>query len=102
MLKRKIKLSKAFSNSIVNYLEYKTNNFTEKQAFQKLELIYLLAKKIALQKNYPLKKISYKNSKNLQYFVVLEHAVLFKLTEKEMELKYFVAVKRFKKPLQTI
>jgi HD superfamily phosphohydrolase YqeK len=99
MLKRKIKLSKAFSNAIVSYLEYKTNHFTEKQAFQKLELIYFLAKKIASQKNYPLKKIKYRNSKNLQYFVFLEHAILFKLSEKEMVLKYFVAVKRFKKPL---
>ena len=52
----------------------------------KISFAQVQSKKIALQKNYPLKKISYKNSKNLQYFVVLEHAVLFKLTEKEMEL----------------
>lgn len=52
---------------------------------------------IASLKKYPHKKISYKNSKNIQYFIYEKHIIMFELMNDKMFLKYFVAAKRIKK-----
>lgn len=43
-----------------------------------------------------------KFKKQLQYFIIEQHVVFFKITTTQLQVKYFIAVKRIKKPWQLL
>jgi hypothetical protein len=93
----KVRFSKSFDNSLLSYKLYKHSELVH--FISKLKKITRELEKIAIQKKHLSKKVQYSNSKGLNYFVVEQHAVFFKITKTQLQVKYFVAVKRIKKPL---
>lgn len=97
---RQIIESKSFINALNKYFNYKSGNYEDAiHARKKYNQILMQIIIKAGIKKYPHKKIVYKNSKNLQYFVFEQHLILFELTNDKMSLKYFVAAKRIKKDI---
>ncbi len=96
-----IKLAKSFSKALLNYQKYKTTTKVNEtlHLLSKIDKITKELIKIANQKKHLSTIVQYGNSKGLQYFVVEQHAVFFKITKTQLQVKYFVAVKRIKKPL---
>lgn len=100
MLALKVRLSKAFISAFDNYEEYKKLCPEDFEHFiSKLFEIRKKLDKIARTKKHLSKKVNYRNSKNLHYFVFQKHAVFFKITKTELQVKYFVATRRIKKDL---
>lgn len=96
----KTKLSKSFIKSIESYKIYKSTSANETLHYiSKIRKIYEALDKIAVDKKHLSRKVNYRNSKGLQYFVIEQHAVFFKITSTELQVKYFVATKRIKKNL---
>lgn len=94
-----IKLSKSFIKAIQDYQVYKNTSIEETLHYiAKIEKIRKQLIKIATEKKHLSKKVQYRNSKQLQYFIIEQHAVFFKITATQLQVKYFVAVKRIKKP----
>lgn len=58
-------------------------------------------KKIQVERKHLSQKVQYRNSKNLQRFVVEKHTIFFRidLQKEELQVMYFVASKRVKKKL---
>jgi hypothetical protein len=98
-VQRQITASKSFKKQVEKYLIYKDSVQEKKQSFDKLNTIYFEVEKISKLTTFPCKKVQYRNSKNLQYFVFQKHHILFKLTSTHLQLMYFVASKRIKKSL---
>lgn len=92
-----IKLSKSFVNAIQDYQVYKNTSAEETLHYiSKIEKIRKQLIKIATEKKHLSKKVQYRNSKQLQYFIIEQHVVFFKITTTQLQVKYFVAVKRIK------
>lgn len=101
-MQRKIVASKSFKRALENYLIYKDSVDEQQHSFEKLNFIYKKVKKISSSKSFIGKKVSYSNSKNLQYFTFQKHVILFVLSPHAIELKYFVPAVRIKKSLSDL
>jgi hypothetical protein len=100
MLYLQIKLSKSFQKALLSYSVYKTTTVAETEHYiAKINFIRHELIKIAKAKKHLSKKVSYRNSNNLNYFTYQQHIVFFKITETELQVKYFVAAKRIKTSL---
>jgi hypothetical protein len=94
---RKIIRTKSFVKQLKNWEAYKLQ--TEEDLKHYIAKIRFITQKIILiseQKSYPGKKISYRNSKQIQYFIHQKHVVFFRISSHKMILLYFVAAKRIK------
>lgn len=94
---RRIRITKSFEKGLRSWREYKISSKEDlKHYTSKLRHIQQEIIRIASLDTYPLKKVTYRNSKNVQYFVYQQHVVFFKLLPKTMKLLYFVAARRVK------
>jgi len=97
MPKRKILITKSFEKGLKNWQEYKIETDKDlKHYISKIRFIRKEIIRIAELEIYPFKKINYRTSKKVQYFIYQQHVVFFKLTPGTMKLLYFVAAKRVK------
>lgn len=97
---RKIIRTKSFVNQLKNWQEYKITSTEELQHYiQKLRAITEKIIEISELKNYPYKKINYRNSKGVHCFIYQQHVIFFKLESTKLTLLYFVAAKRIKQKL---
>lgn len=95
-----IKLSKSFENAFEKYTIFKNTKALETlHLIEKTYKIEDRLEQIALHKKHSSRKVSFRNSKNTQYFTIEKHAVLFRITKTELQVLYFVAAKRIKKTL---
>ncbi len=97
MPKRKILITRSFEKGLKNWEEYKIEteedlkHYTTKIRFITQEII-----RISEQQSYPFKKVNYRNSKKIQYFIYQQHVIFFKLSDKTLNLLYFIAARRVK------
>lgn len=100
MQSRSIGESKLFLKSLNSYFQYKEKSMKD-VLHAKFKYHAIINKVVEISKNpSPLsKKVNYRNSKNLNYFIFQKHHILFKLTSNHLQLMYFVASKRIKKIL---
>lgn len=97
---RKIIRTKSFVKQLKNWQEYKITTEEDLQHYiKKLRSITQIIIEITEQKNYPGKKVNYRTSKNIQYFIYQQHIVFFKLEPSVLTLLYFIAAKRIKQKL---
>lgn len=95
-----IKLSKSFENAFDKYAIFKSTKALETlHLIEKTYKIEERLEQIATIKKHTSRKVSYRNSKNIHYFIIEKHAVLFRITKTELQVLYFVAAKRIKKTL---
>jgi hypothetical protein len=98
---RKIIRTKSFVNQLKNWEEYKITSVEELEHYiKKLRAITEYIIEISDLKSYPFKKVNYRNSKGINYFIYQQHIVFFKLEPTELTLLYFVAAKSVKQKLQ--
>jgi hypothetical protein len=97
---RRIIRTKSFVNQLKNWEEYKITSIEDLEHYiKKLRAITEYIIEISEFKNYTSKKVNYRNSKNINYFIYEQHVVFFKLDNAKLTLLYFVAAKHIKKKL---
>lgn len=96
----KLKSSISFKKSFSDYFAYKSKSKEDLAHYEiKVDKIFEIFKQIQITHKHSSRKVTYGLSKDLQYFVVEKHAVLFKITKTTLQVLYFVPEKRIKKPL---
>lgn len=96
----KLKSSISFEKSLSDYFAYKSTSKSDLEHYEKkVDSIYDIFKQIQTTKRHSSRKVSYGRSKDLQYFVIEKHAILFRITKTTLHVLYFVPEKRIKKPL---
>lgn len=97
---RKIIRTKSFVNQLKDWQSFKISTEEDLQHYiKKLRAITNKIIEISERENYVGKKVNYKNSKGIHYFIYQQHIVFFRLEPHRMTLLYFTAAKRIKKQL---
>lgn len=102
MKKLKLRLSISFKKAITDYYSYKSKTKRDiLHADKVFDTIFDEFYKIQVNKKHLSRKVQYRNSKNLQRFVVNKHTIFFRidLDKNELQVMYFVPSKRVKNPL---
>ncbi|MBX3164311.1 MAG: hypothetical protein KF900_07495 [Bacteroidetes bacterium] len=99
---KKIIRTKSFVKQLENWQEYKLENEEDLRHYiQKLRHITELIIEISELESYLGKKVNYRTSKKIQYFIYQQHVVFFRLEPHQLTLLYFVAAKRIKRKLES-
>ena len=97
---RKIIRTKSFVNQLKNWQKYKIASEEDlKHYISKLRVITEIISAISCQQTFIGRKVKYRNSKNINYFLYQQHVIFFKLEENKMTLLYFIAAKRIKQKI---
>lgn len=96
----KLKSSISFEKALSDYFAFKSKNKSDLEHYEKkVDNIYDIFKQIQITQRHSSRKVTYGRSKDLQYFVIEKHAVLFRITQSTLHVLYFVPEKRIKKSL---
>lgn len=98
----KLKPSRSFENAIVSYFVYKSGSLEDiEYAKDIIDQVNEELKKIQKERKHLSQIVQYRNSKNLQRFIINNHTIFFRidLKKEELQIMYFVASKRVKKKL---
>lgn len=97
----KIELSLSYKKAVSNYEVYKLSKNEVVHFLGVIDLIVKELKKIQTTRKHLSQKVQYRNSKNLQRFIIENHTVFFRidLEKEELQVMYFVASKRIKRKL---
>lgn len=97
---RKIIRTKSFVNQLKNWQKYKIASEEDlKHYISKLRVITEIISAISCQPTFIGRKVNYRNSKNINYFLYQQHVIFFKLEENKLTLLYFIAAKRIKQKI---
>lgn len=97
----KLRSSISFENAITDYYAYKSKSKKDiLHADRVLDVVFDILNKIQVDKKHLSQLVQYRNSKNLQRFTVEKHTIFFRidLKKNELQVMYFVASTRIKKP----
>jgi|SRR5690554_3032325 len=98
----RLKPSLSFEKAVISYFVFKSKNLKDiEHAKSIIDRINGELKEIQINKKHLSQKVHYRNSKNLQRFIIEKHTVFFRidLQKEELQVMYFVPAKRVKKKL---
>lgn len=93
---KKLVLGKQYLKALDSYYEFKAKKIELLHAEKKVNTIRNTIKKIVNGELVLSKKVNYRNSKGLNYFVVEKHTIFFKVKPRSINVLYFVPSLRIK------